>query len=160
MTTPAPIPQSRCFFAHIVFATDARPRATPEATANLLIEINEAALASGGRQEHRKISGLMESQKVRLAARIARSAANDYLKTQREFRKFPVQRFVDFNLTGTPTYISIRPPPAQVLPNDSKVWRLAETESEQLRTKPLPSPALTQDRGTDEVAGSAKQDSK
>ncbi len=157
MTTPAPVPKSRCFFAHVVFATDALPRATPEATVNLLIEINETALASGGRKEHRKISGLMESQKVRLAARIARSAANDYLKTQREFRKFPVQRFVDFNLTGTPTYISICPSPAKILPNDSKVWRLAETESEKLRTKSLPPPA-TRKRERDEIAGSATQD--
>ena len=113
-------------------------RATPQATANLLIEINDTALTSGGKEKHLKVSALMESQKVELAAEIAKTAARDYLKSEHEFRKFPVQRFVDFNLTGTPTYISIRPPPTKVLPNDSKVWRLAESESDKLRTKPLP----------------------
>ena len=126
-----------CFFAHIAFATDARVRAIPEATANLLIEINDTALKSGGRKNHLKVSALLESQKVELAAEIAKNAACDYLKSEHEFREFPVQRFVDFNLTGTPTYISIRPPPAKVLPNDSKVWRLAESEADKLRTKPL-----------------------
>ena len=93
-----------CFFAHIAFATDARVRATPQATANLLIEINDTALTSGGKKKHLKVSALRESQKVELAAEIAKTAARDYLKSQHEFRKFPVQRFVDFNLTGTPTY--------------------------------------------------------
>lgn len=129
-----------CFFAHIAFGIDARAHATPQATANLLIEINDKALASGGREKHLKVSALRESQKIKLAGKIAKTAARDYLKSQREFRKFPVHRFVDFNLTGTPTYISIRPPPEQVLPNDSKVWRLAECESDQLRSEPLSNP--------------------
>lgn len=127
-----------CFFAHITFATNARVRAIPQATANLLIEINDTALTSGGKKRHVKVSALRESQKVELAAEIAKTAACDYLKSKHEFRKFPVLRFVDFNLTGTPTYISIRPPPGKVFPNDSKVWRLAESESDMLRTKPLP----------------------
>jgi hypothetical protein len=126
-----------CFFAHIAFTIDARVHATPQATANLLIEINDTALASGGKKKHLNVSALMDSQKVELAGEIAKTAARDYLKSEREFRKFPVQRFVDFNLTGTPTYISIRPPPNKVLPNDSKVWRLAQSESDKLRTKPL-----------------------
>jgi hypothetical protein len=126
-----------CFFAHIAFATDARVRATPQATANLLIEINDAALTSGGKKKRLKPSTLTEPQKVKLAGAIAKAAALDYLKSQREFRKFPVQRFVDFDLTGNPTYISIRPAPTKVLPNDSKVWRLAETEAEKVRGKPL-----------------------
>jgi hypothetical protein len=129
-----------CFFAHIAFGIDAHAHATPQATANLLIEINDKALAAGGREKHLKVSALRESQKIKLAGKIAKTAARDYLKSQREFRKFPVQRFVDFNLTGTPTYISIRPPPEQVLPNDSKVWRLAESESDQLRSEPLFNP--------------------
>src|SRR6202171_856827 len=133
--------KTHCFFAHIAFAIDARAHATPQATANLLIEINEKALRSGGKEKHLKVSALRESQKVKLAGKIAKTAARDYLKLQREFRKFPVQRFVDFNLTGTPTYISIRPPPAKILPNDSKVWRLAECESDQLRSQPLSNPS-------------------
>src|SRR3984893_7780152 len=133
------IMKPHCFFAHIAFAIDARVRATPEATANLLIEINDTALRSGGKEKHLKVSALRESQKVELAGKIAKTAARDYLKSEREFRKFPVQRFVDFNLTGTPTYISIRPPPTKVLPNDSKVWRLAESESDKLRGEPLSS---------------------
>ena len=127
-----------CFFAHVAFATGARRRATPQVTANLLIEVNAIALASGGKDKHLKVSALIESQKMELAAEIARTAAVDYLKSVHEFRGFPVQRFVDFNLTGNPTYISIRPPPTKVLPNDSKVWRLAESEADKLRTEPLP----------------------
>lgn len=127
-----------CFFAHIaLFAIDARVRATPQATANLLIEINDTALTAGGKKKHLNISALVEFQKVKLAGEIAKTAARDYLKSEREFRKFPVQRFVDFNHTRNPTYISIRPPPSKVLANDSKVWRLAESESDKLRTKPL-----------------------
>jgi hypothetical protein len=122
-----------CFFAHIAFASDARIRVTPQATANLLIEINDAALTSGGKKKHLKPSALTEPQKVKLARAIAKAAALDYLKSQREFRKFPVQRFVDFDLTGNPTYISIRPAPTKVLPNDSQVWRLAQTEAEEVR---------------------------
>ena len=127
-----------CFFAHIAFSTAAGARALPQATANLLIEVNDTALTSGGKKKHLKVSALMESQKVQLAAEIAKTAARHYLKSEHEFRRFPVQKFVDFNLTGTPTYISIRPPPTKVLPNDSKIWRLAESESDKLRTKPLP----------------------
>jgi hypothetical protein len=130
-----------CFFAHIAFAIDARVRANPQATTNLLIEINDTALTSGGKKKHLKVSALRKFQKVELAGEIAKTAARDYLKSEREFRKFPVQRFVDFNLTGTPSYISIRPPPTKVLPNDSKVWRLAESESDKLRTKPLSVPS-------------------
>src|ERR1700736_2283699 len=125
-----------CFFAHIAFVSDARIRATPQATANLLIEINDAALTSAGKKKHLKSSALTEPQKVKLARAIAKAAALDYLKSQREFRKFPVQRFVDFDLTRNPTYISIRPAPTKVLPNDSKVWRLAQTEAEKVRGEP------------------------
>ncbi len=133
--------KTHCFFTHIAFATDARVRATAKATANLLIEINDTAFTSGAKEKHLKVSTLTKPQKVELAGEIARTAARDYLKFERAFRKFPVQRFVDFNLTGTPTYISICPPPTKVLPNGSKIWRLAETESDKLRTKPLSVPS-------------------
>jgi len=116
--------KTHCFFAHIAFARDARARATPQATVNLLIEINATALRSGGKKKHLNVPALVEPQRLELA--------------KHEFRRFPVQRFVDFNLTDTPTYISICPPPTKVLPNDSKVWQLAESESDKLRTKPLP----------------------
>ena len=133
--------KTHCFFAHIAFATDARVLATAKATANLLIEINDTAFTFGVKEKHLKVSTLTKPQKVELAGEIARTAARDYLKFERAFRKFPVQRFVDFNLTGTPTYISICPPPTKVLPNGSKIWRLAETESDKLRTKPLSVPS-------------------
>jgi len=115
--------KTHCFFTHIAFATDARVRATAKATANLLIEINDTAFTSGAKERHLKVSTLTKPQKVELAGEIAKTAARDYLKFERAFRKFPVQRFVDFNLTGTPTYISICPPPTKVLPNGSKIWR-------------------------------------
>ncbi len=125
------------FFAHVVLAIDARVPATPAATANLLIEINDRALRSGGKERHLKVSSLTDLQKMELVREIGKTAALDYLKSDPEFSKLPVQRFVDFNLTHTPTYISIEPPPDKVLPNDSKVWRLAESEADKLRSKPL-----------------------
>jgi hypothetical protein len=127
------------FFAHVVLDIDARVPATPAATANLLIEINDRALISGCHERRLKVSALTELQKVELAREMGQAAALDYLKSEPEFSKLPVQRFVDFNLAETPTYISIGPPPAKVLPNDSKVWRLAESEADKLRTKPLSS---------------------
>jgi hypothetical protein len=134
------IMKTHCFFAHIAFTTDTRLRASAKATANLLIEINDTALTSAAKEKHLRVSTLTKPQKVELAGAIARTAARDYLKLERAFRTFPVQRFVDFNLTGTPTYISICPPPIKVLPNGSKIWRLAESESDKLRTKPLSVP--------------------
>jgi len=128
------------FFAHVVLAIDARVLAIPQATANLLIEVNDRALRSGGRDRHLKVSALTEFQEAELAREIGRTAALDYLESEPEFSKLPVQRFVDFNPTETPTYISIGPTPAKVLPNDSKVWRLAESEADKLRTKPLSVP--------------------
>jgi len=143
-----PITKPHCFFAHIAFATDDRVRATAKATANLLIEINDLALTSGAKEKHLKVSTLTKPQRVELAGGIARAAARDYLKLERVFRKFPVQQFVDFNLAGTSTYISIRPPPTKVLPNGSKIWRLAESESDKLRTKPLSVPSNDSKAGT------------
>ena len=42
--TSLPIMKPYCFFAHIAFALDARAHATPQATANLLIEINHTTV--------------------------------------------------------------------------------------------------------------------
>ena len=126
-----------CFFAHVAFALDARAHATPQATANLLIEINDTTLTSGGKKKHVKVSALKDFQKAELAGEIAMAAALDYLKSEHEFRQFPAQRFVNFDLIRPPTYISIRPPPTKVLPNGSKIWRLAESEADKLRGEPL-----------------------
>lgn len=122
-----------CFFAHIAFGSDGSIIARPQATANMLIEVNDIGMASGDKRKHPEISTLTERQKVKLATGIARTAALDYLKSESEFSNFPLQRFVDFNLTNTPAYISIRPSPTKVLPNDSKVWRLTLSESDKLR---------------------------
>lgn len=129
--------KTRCFFAHVAFGLSAHVLATPRATANMLIEVNGAAMACGGRKRHLKLSTLTSPQKTKLAGGIAKAAALNYLKSEREFRKFPVRRFVDFRLTDTPTYISIRPPPTKTLSDDSKVWRLAQSESDKLRGEPL-----------------------
>ncbi len=126
------------FFAHVILATDARVLEPPQATANLLIEINNRTLISGGHDRHLKVSALTKVQEAELAREIGRTAALDYLKSEPEFSKLPVQRFVDFNLAHTPTYISTEPLPDKVLPNGSKVWRLAETDAEKVRSKPLP----------------------
>ncbi|MEY2496537.1 MAG: hypothetical protein QOD12_93 [Verrucomicrobiota bacterium] len=126
-----------CFFAHVAFALDAHAHATPQATANLLIEIDDSTLTSGGKKKRFEVAALQEAQKVELAGEIAMAAALDYLKSEQEFRQFPAQRFVNFDLTQPPTYISIRPPATKVLPDGSQVWRLAECEADKLRGEPL-----------------------
>ena len=126
-----------CFFAHVAFCRDAHIDAIPQTTANMLIEINDAALTSGRAEKHPLLSTLTEIQEMNLATGIAKTAALDYLQSESEFSGYPVQRFVDFNLVDTPDYISIRPPPTKVLSNDSRVWRLAESEADKLRSKPV-----------------------
>jgi len=135
--TSLPTMKPYCFFAHIALSLDARTHAAPQATANLLIEINNTTLTTGGKKKHLKVSALRDHQKAELAGEIAMVVAHDYLKSEPEFRQFPAQRFVNFNLTRPPTYISIRPPPTKVLPNGSKIWRLAESEADKLRGEPL-----------------------
>lgn len=161
-TEPAPGKKNTyCFFAHIALGMDARIAAHPQATVNILIEVNATAMASDAHRKHLKISTLTELQKLKLAGGIARSAALDYLELESEFSHFPLQRFVDFNLTESPTYISIRPLPTKVLPNNSKVWRLAQSESDKLRAKPLaanreknkePQPSVVAETTPDRIA--------
>ena len=126
-----------CFFAHIAFARDAHTHSIPQATANLLIEIGDPTLTSGAKKKHLKVSALTDLRKAELAGEIATAAALDYLKSEKEFRDFPAQRFVNFDLIRPPTYISIRPPATIVLPDGSQVWRLAECEADKLRGEPL-----------------------
>jgi len=76
------IMKTHCFFAHIAFARNARARATPQATVNLLIEINATALRSGGKKKHLNVSALVEPQRLELAAEIAKTAARDYLQSK------------------------------------------------------------------------------
>jgi len=126
-----------CFFAHIAFGMDANIATTPQATANMLIEVTATTLASASKSKHLKVSALTALQKVKLAEGIAKTAALDYLKSEPRFSNFPLQRFVDFDLIETPTYISVPPPPTKVLPNDCKIWRLAQSESDKLRGEPV-----------------------
>ena len=130
---PTLVKNTYCFFAHIAFGMDARIVTTPQATTNMLIEVTATALAKTSKRKHLKVSALTALQKVKLATGIAKTAALDYLKSEPRFSNFPLQRFVDFDLIGTPTHISICPPPTKVLPNDSKIWRLAQSESDKLR---------------------------
>jgi CRP/FNR family transcriptional regulator, cyclic AMP receptor protein len=124
-----------CFFAHIAFAFDTGSHAVPFATANLLIEIDETALKAGGKKKQSKVSAETESRKAQRAGEIAMAAALEYLKAEPEFRQYPAQRFVEFDLVR-PTHISIRPPPAKTLSNGSKIWRLAESDADKLRGEP------------------------
>jgi hypothetical protein len=125
------------FFAHVALSKNARHPASPEATANLLIEINDQTLRSGGHEAHRKFATMSDREKVDLASEIGRTAALDFLDLENEFSGLPVRRFVDFNLTEMPSYMSVREAPTRTLPNDSKVWRLAQCASDKLRTEPL-----------------------
>jgi CRP/FNR family transcriptional regulator, cyclic AMP receptor protein len=129
---PAFITKPYCFFAHVAFALEARAHASPQATANLIVEINDRALASAADKKQVKVPALTDPQKTELVGEIAMAAALDYLKSEKEFRQFPTQRFVNFDLIR-PSYISIRPPPTKVLQNGAKVWRLAQTEADELR---------------------------
>jgi len=130
---PTPAKNTYCFFAHIAFGMDARIVTTPQATANMLIEVTAKAFANASKRKHLKVSALTAPQKAKLASGIAKTAALDYLKSEPRFSNFPLQRFVDFDLIETPTYISVPPPPTKVLPNDCKIWRLAQSESDKLR---------------------------
>ncbi len=125
------------FFAHVALSKDTRPLSAPEATANLLIEIDDQTLRSDGDEAHRQFSKMSDRQKVDFAGEIGRTAALDFLSLEPEFSALPVRRFVDFDLTEMPSYISVRPPPTRTLPNNSRVWRIAQCESDKLRTKPL-----------------------
>ena len=124
-----------CFFAHVAFAFDARSHATPQATANLLVEVEDKAVKAHERQKHRKVSELGDAHAAEVAGEIAMAAALDYLKSEPEFRPFPAQRFVNFDQTH-PTHISIRPPATRVLPDGTRIWRLAESEADKLRGEP------------------------
>ena len=125
-----------CFFAHVAFGSDARTHAAPQATANLLIEVDGKVLAAAGRKKHPKNGTATDSHKTEWAGEIAMAAALEYLKSEPEFRAFPFQRFVNFEPTRPPTYISVCPPPSRVVPDGTKVWRLAETEADKLRGEP------------------------
>ena len=124
------------FFAHVALSQDAEHLSPCGATANLLIEIDDATLQSGRDNSHSGFSRMSGGQRVDFAGEIGRAAALDFLKLEDEFSRLPVRRFVDFRLTDTPTYISVRPPPTRTLPNNSKVWRLAQPESDKLRAEP------------------------
>jgi CRP/FNR family cyclic AMP-dependent transcriptional regulator len=123
------------FFAHVAFAFDARSHATPQATANLLIEVEDKAVRAHDRHKHLKGSEPGDAHSAEVAGEIAMAAALEYLKGEPEFRPFPAQRFVNFDLTR-PTHISICPPPTKVLRDGPKIWRLAECDADKLRGEP------------------------
>jgi hypothetical protein len=120
------------FFAHVAFASDFRSHATPQATANLLVEVEDKTVRAHDRYKHVKRAEQGGAHSAEVASEIAMAAAVAYLKAEAEFRRFPAQRFVNFDLIG-PTHISICPPATKVLPDGSKIWRLAETEADKLR---------------------------
>ncbi|PYJ09757.1 MAG: hypothetical protein DMF06_08875 [Verrucomicrobia bacterium] len=126
-----------CFFAHVALAIDTDSLSRPQATANLLIELDDRTLKAGGDERQLKFSTLTDVQKVDLAGEICRTAALDYLSFEDEFKKLPARRFVDFSLTERPAYLSIRSAPTCTLPNHSKIWRLVQSESDKLRAQPL-----------------------
>ncbi|MEY2495363.1 MAG: hypothetical protein QOJ45_1855 [Verrucomicrobiota bacterium] len=129
------IAQSHCFFAHVAFAFDIRSHATPQATANLLIEVDDKAVRAHDSHKHVKPAEQGGPHSTEVASEIAMAAAVEYLKGETEFRSFPAQRFVNFDLIR-PTHISVRPPATKVLPDGSKIWRLAESEADKLRGEP------------------------
>jgi hypothetical protein len=125
------------FFAHVALSKDTRHPSSPEATANLLIEISDQTLRNDNDDAHGDYLEMSDSQKVEFAAAMGRTAALDFLAAEDEFITLPVRRFIDFDLAEMPCYMSVREAPTRTMPNDSKVWRLAECESDKLRTEPL-----------------------
>ncbi len=123
------------FFAHVAFAFDAHSHATPQATANLLIEVEDKAVRAHDRHQHLKASEVGEAHAAEVAGEIAMAAAGDYLKSDPEFRPYPAQRFVNFDRIH-PTHISVGPPPTKVLRNGTRIWRLAESDADKLRGEP------------------------
>ena len=139
-TQPRPLPrvaakQPYCFFAHVAFAYDHRSHATPQATANLLIEVEDKMVRGHDRQKHRKVLEADDAHAAEVAGEIGMAAALDYLGAEPEFRSFPARRFVEFNRIR-PTHISVSPPPTKILANGSKIWRLAESAADKLRGEP------------------------
>ena len=59
-----------CFFTHVALATDTRSLSRPQATANLLIELDDRTLRSGDEERHLKFSTLTDVEKVDLAKEI------------------------------------------------------------------------------------------
>src|ERR1700758_2313214 len=90
-------PKRYCFFAHVAFAFSAGSHATPQATANLLIEVTNKTLTAALRNKRLNASLLKNFQKAEVAGEIAMVAALRYLKSRAEFREFPVRRFVNFD---------------------------------------------------------------
>ena len=127
--------QPYCFFTHVAFAFDSSSHATPQATANLLIEVEDKAVRAHDRHKHVRVSTPGDTHSIEVAGEIAMAAARHYLKGEPEFRAFPAQRFVDFDMIRS-THISVRPPPAKVLHDGSKIWRLVEGEADKLRGEP------------------------
>ena len=132
-----PVRNRYCFFAHVAFAFSAGAHATPQATATLLIEVSDKALAASLRKKRLKASSLKDFQNTELAGEIAIAAALRYLQCQDEFRQFRARRFINFDLVRPPSYISVRPAPSKVLPNGTMVWRIAESDADKLRGEPL-----------------------
>jgi len=130
-------PKGYCFFAHVAFAFSSGAHQTPQATANLLIEVPRKALAATVRNKRLDTSAWKDFKKADVASKIAMAAALKYLKSQTEFREFPARRFVNFDLVRPPSYISVRPPPSKVSPDGSRIWRIAESEADKLRGEPL-----------------------
>ena len=129
------IAQPYCFFAHVAFAFDIRSHATPQATANLLIEVDDKAVRAHDRHKHVKPAEQGGPHSAEVASEIAMAAAVEYLKGETEFRSYPAQRFVNFDLIRS-THISVRPPANKVLSDGSKIWRLTESEADKLRGEP------------------------
>jgi len=123
------------FFAHVAFAFDARSHATPQATANLLVEVEDKAVRTHDRRKHLEACEPGDAHSIEVAGEIGMAAALAYLKAEPEFGSFPAQRFVNFDRIR-PTHISIRPPPTKVLRDGSKIWRLAECDADKLRGEP------------------------
>lgn len=123
-----------CFFAHVAFGFDPHAHAAPQATANLLIELDDNTVVAHARKKRLKLAG--DPQKTEVAGEVAMAAAVDYLKAEPEFRQFPEKRFINFDLIRPQSYISIRPPPNKVVRNGAQIWRVEESEADKLRGEP------------------------
>src|SRR5256714_7023649 len=108
------IPQPYCFFAHVCFAYDSRSHATPQATANLLIEVQEKAVRAHDRHQHVKHSAPGDIHAIEVAGGNAQAAGLDFFWDGPQIPSFSTPHFLNFSLVHL-THTSVLPPPPNIL---------------------------------------------
>jgi hypothetical protein len=113
------------FFTHVALAPDVFSLSSPQMTANLLIEVTDAAFATEGKKRGIDEISLSELERQGIAGDIARTTALDYFDGSTDHHRLSARKFVDFNVTDRPTYLADLPP-TKVLENHARIWHLPD----------------------------------